>query len=76
MRDSLEEDIMIDSLSKYNKTIAALVIGILGWGGVVVNSEAASVTASEWLALGVAMATAIGVWYTPAKGYSYPQDQP
>lgn len=47
---------------RYNKTIAALVIGILGWGGVVVNSDAASVTASEWLALGVAVATAVGVW--------------
>lgn len=52
-------------LSKYNKTIAAVVIGLLGWGGVVVASEPTAITASEWLAFGVALATALGVYQVP-----------
>lgn len=55
------------NLAQYNKTITALVIAVLGWVSVVVSSEAASVTSSEGLALGVALATAFGVYYVPNK---------
>jgi hypothetical protein len=50
------------NLSAYKKTISALVTGLLGWGGIVVVSDPAPVSASEWLALGVALATALGVY--------------
>lgn len=50
------------NLAQYNKTIAALVTGLLGWGAVVITSVPAAVTASEWLSLGVALATALGVY--------------
>lgn len=54
-------------LSRYAKTISALVTGLLGWGAVVVSSDRASISASEWLALGVAAATALGVYGMPNK---------
>lgn len=50
------------NLSAYRKTVAALVVGVLGWGAVVVNSPQAAISASEWLSLGVAVATALGVY--------------
>lgn len=53
------------NLPAYYKTLTALAVGILGWAGVVIASEASHVTASEWLALGVALATALGVWTVP-----------
>lgn len=53
------------NLTAYSKTITALVTGLLGWGAVVITSEANPVTASEWLALGVAVATALGVYAVP-----------
>lgn len=53
------------NLPAYYKTFAALLVGILGWAGVVIASEATHVTASEWLALGVALATALGVYSVP-----------
>lgn len=52
-------------MTAYSKTFSALVTGLLGWGAVVVTSEAKPVTASEWLALGVALATALGVYAVP-----------
>lgn len=53
------------SLSVYRKSITALVVGLLGWGTMVVTSEPAAITANEWLALGVALATALGVYQVP-----------
>ena len=50
------------NLSKYAKTITALVSGVLGWAAVVISSAAAPVSASEWLGLGVAVATSLGVY--------------
>lgn len=50
------------SFDPYRKTVAALVVGVLGWAGVVITSEPAAVTASEWLQLAVAAATALGVY--------------
>jgi hypothetical protein len=52
-------------MSSYLKTIAALVTGALGWGAVVVASPSAAITATEWLAGGVALATALGVYLVP-----------
>lgn len=52
-------------LGRYAKAITALVTGALGWGAVVIASKPAPVTASEWLALGVVAATALGVAGVP-----------
>jgi hypothetical protein len=52
-------------MSSYLKTIAALVTGALGWGAIVVASPSAAITATEWLAGGVALATALGVYLVP-----------
>jgi hypothetical protein len=54
-------------ISKYRKSITALVTGVLGWGGVVVASEPAAITAAEWLFLGVVVATALGVYNAAAN---------
>ncbi len=53
------------NLTAYSKTIAALVTGVLGWGAVVIASAPAAITAAEWLALGVVVATALGVYAVP-----------
>lgn len=53
------------NLPAYNKTISAVITGLLGWGAVVVSSDAKAVTASEWLSLGVALAVAAGVYQIP-----------
>lgn len=55
----------MDNLPAYRKTIAAVVTGLLGWATIVVTSAAAPVTSSEWLMLGVALATALGVYTVP-----------
>lgn len=52
----------MNKLAPYNKTIAALVIGVLGWASSVVTSNPAHVTAGEWVQLGTAIATAFGVY--------------
>lgn len=53
------------NLAPYRKTVAALVVGLLGWATVVVTSPEATITASEWLGLGTALATALGVYQVP-----------
>ena len=50
------------NLGKYRKTVAALVTGNIGWAGIVIASPAPGVTASEWLALAIVEATALGVY--------------
>lgn len=52
-------------MGKYRKTATALATGLLGWGAVVVTSVSASITSAEWLGLGVAVATAVGVYAVP-----------
>jgi hypothetical protein len=54
-------------MTRYQKTISALVTGLLGWGAIVVVSDPTAITASEWIALGVAAATALGVYAVPNK---------
>lgn len=53
------------NLSLYRKTIIAVIVGLLGWAGVVITSPQAAISASEWLGLGVALATALGVYSIP-----------
>ncbi len=55
------------NLGKYNKTTTALVVGLIGWATLVITSPSAAITSSEWLALGVALATALGVYSVPNK---------
>lgn len=56
------------ALGKYSKTITALVTGVIGWGIVVVQSPRGTISASEWIALAVAVAVALGVWAIPNTG--------
>jgi hypothetical protein len=55
-------------LKNYMKTISALVLGAIGWATMVVNSEPTSITASEWVVLATAVATALGVYAVPNLG--------
>lgn len=50
------------NIGKFNKTTSAVATGLLGWGAVVISSDSKPITASEWLSLGVALATALGVY--------------
>lgn len=52
-------------MSKYLKTITALVTGLIGWVTLVVNSAPADITSSEWIVGAVALATALGVYTVP-----------
>lgn len=55
----------MSNLPAYRKTIAAVITGLLGWGAVVITSDTAKISASEWLILGTALATALGVYSVP-----------
>ncbi|MCA1570072.1 MAG: hypothetical protein LC798_07070 [Chloroflexi bacterium] len=52
-------------MSAYRKTATAALVAVLGWAGVVTTSAAGPISASEWLSLGVALATALGVFAVP-----------
>lgn len=54
-------------LSRYNKTTAAVVIGLIGWASSVVTSDRASISAGEWIQLATALATALGVYQVTNK---------
>lgn len=49
-------------ISRNAKALAALVIGGLAWGAVVVHSPSHAITAEEWLQLGGSVAAALGVY--------------
>lgn len=53
------------NLAPYRKTITALTTGLIGWASVVIVSEPTNITATEWLGLAVALATAFGVYAVP-----------
>lgn len=56
-------------LAMYNKTIAAVVTGSIGWASAVVTSDTAQITASEWVMLATVLATSLGVYtVSNAKG--------
>jgi hypothetical protein len=52
-------------MSAYLKTAAAVVTGVIGWATLVVNSAPTAISASEWIVLATAVATAIGVYAVP-----------
>lgn len=54
-----------------NKTIVAVVAGVIGWATLVVNSPSTAITASEWIAGATYLTTALGVYTvsnTPKSG--------
>ena len=53
---------ILSKLGPYAKTVAALVVGIIGWASAVVASDSAPITATEWIMLATVAATAIGVY--------------
>ena len=64
----------MSKLAPYQKTIAALITGVLGWFAYVVAASPDTFTVSnaQWLALGVAVATALGVYGVPNTPASTP----
>jgi hypothetical protein len=56
-------------VTRYRKTIAAVVTGVIGWASAVVASDPATVTATEWIMLATVVATALGV-------FGFPNTQP
>lgn len=56
------------NLSPYRKTVAAVVGAALTWGTVVTQSAPSAVTASEWIAGGILLATAVGVYGVKNEG--------
>jgi uncharacterized membrane protein len=52
-------------LNTYRKTITALAVGGIGWATLVVTSDSAPITASEWIAGATALAIALGVYAVP-----------
>ncbi len=57
----LKEDNKVN-LGTYNKTITALITGLIGWGSAVVTSDTTAITAAEWIMLATVIATALGVF--------------
>ena len=53
---------ILSKLGPYAKTVAALVVGLIGWASAVVASAPAAITATEWIMLATVVATAIGVY--------------
>ena len=49
-------------MSKYRKTITAVVTGAIGWGAQVVASAPAAPTAAEWIGGATVLAVALGVY--------------
>jgi hypothetical protein len=52
----------MEALNPYKKTVAAIVIGVIGWATAVVTSDRATISAGEWIMLATAIATALGVY--------------
>lgn len=55
-------------LARYRKMIAALAIGLIGWGAQVVTSDPTAVTAGEWVGLATVAAVTVGVGAVLNKG--------
>ena len=58
---------MIAKLAPYRKTIAAITVGLIGWGTQVVTSAQGPVTAQEWVALATVLAVTGGVYSVANK---------
>lgn len=59
--------ILPERFRPYRKTLAAVVIGVLGWATAVVQSPAGPVSASEWITLATVVVTALGVYAYPNR---------
>lgn len=55
-------------LAPYRKTTAAVIGAALAWSRVVIESEPTAITAGEWQAGAVLLATALGVYGVANKG--------
>lgn len=53
------------SLGQYSKSIATLVVGVQGWGLMVVRSSSPAVTSGEWMALVAVAVTFVLVFLVP-----------
>lgn len=53
---------ILTKLGPYAKTVAAVVIGLIGWATAVITSEPSAITSAEWLGLATVLATALGVY--------------
>ena len=53
------------NLSRYRKTITAVITGAIGWATLVVTSDAAPISATEWIAGATALAIALSVYAVP-----------
>ena len=45
----------------YHKVVAAVVLAVLGWAQLVVNSKPEDITANEWIAGGSMLVVALGI---------------
>jgi hypothetical protein len=54
------------AMSRYNKTLAAVITGLIGWASAVVASDPTAITATEWIMLATVTASSLGV-YTVAN---------
>lgn len=52
----------MNKLKGYKKSIAAVVGALISWSQLVVFSAEANITAPEWIALSIGLATAFGVY--------------
>lgn len=55
------------NLAPYNKTVTAVVGGLLAWATIVVASEQSAITAAEWLTGATYLAIALGVYSVPNR---------
>jgi hypothetical protein len=61
----MSDTTLIERFGRYQKSAAAAIIGLIGWGYVVIDSAPTAVTASEWLALATVGAVTAGVYGVP-----------
>ena len=58
---------MPEILKPYAKTITAVVGAAIGFATLVITSEPAPISSSEWLAGAIGLATALGVYAAPNR---------
>ena len=55
-------------MKNYRKTVVAVVGAAIGFATLVVTSEPAAITSSEWLSGAIGLATALGVYRVANEG--------
>ncbi len=56
------------NFAPYRKVIAAVVTAALGWSAIVIASDPAAITATEWQMGATMLAVALGVYFAPNEG--------